>query len=426
LNRVSEPNIIRLGSLVFTIFVKFEDEVLTLNSKDYPMLGWWTTVRELKKIVRQRIEMTKGHSTGLHFIMANSNGTIFENLLYRIEEYGISNMSICNAYFKPWNDILDYTEIQLRLQDDRPEDIQALLESCEKCRSLRIILLESEFDVYTTMRTSFWAQILAGEFCSLMAPCVRIGMPVNETYCQTSALSISLWNDNIGAVKELLRLNSSPNGDYKIQTGKNWKLMSPLQLVVNGLSFKKFSENKCLKYLKLLIDCKADLSNDWALISAVRKGLLKIASYLISEGCNVEVVEVVQGFFMTPLIQAVKCEDINLVRLLHGVGGASPNVIAKGAYLSAFMLAVSQNSIQIVKYFLQNPNQQRMELQNILHLVCDFTNNVIHIIWTMVQSPVASFVIMDRRNRTVFDMANSKAMSDLLYQSLDYRSLPFK
>jgi len=398
-------NIIRLGSLIFTIFVTFEEEVLTLNSKDYPMLAEWMSVRELKKIVRQRIEMTKGRIAGQHFVLSNSNGTVLKNFRWGIESYAISNMSICSAYFKPYNDKFDYTQIKLRLQSDRAEDIQALLESCEKSSMRRSILLENKFTVYTDMWTSFWEQILAGGFCSLMAPCVRLGMPVNKKWKESSALSIALWNDNISVVKDLLALNSDPNGFSEIKRGKYSKLIRPLHLVVIGVSIDKFSENKCFKYLKLLIDSKANLSNCSALISAVKKGLVNIASYLVHEGCDVEIVE--DRTWISPLMLAVQREDINSVRLLHGVGGASPNIPHVSAQLTAFMLAVSQNSIEIVKYFLQNPNQKRKELRNILYQLCDFTNNVIHIIWTMVQTPQASLAIT-HNNRTVFEMANSK------------------
>jgi len=383
-SRAGKSNIISLGSIVFTIFVVFEGELLTLNSKNYPRLGESTTVRELKKIVRQRIEMTKGHIAGQHFIMASCDGTVFKNLLWRIEKYGITNMGVCTASFKPWNDILDYTEINLRLQDDRPEDIRDLLESCEKCSSVMSILLEENFWVYTGRETSFWDQILAGGFCSLIAPCVRLGMPVNRTYNRSS----------------------------------------PLELVVSGVSLGKFSENKCLKYIKLLIDSKADLSKGGALNSAVQEGLMKIASYLVYEGCNVDYIN---SLYMTPLILAVKREDINLVRLLHGVGGASPNAMPH-IYVkkSAFMHAVSQNNIQIVKYFLETPDQKRKELRNILCQLCNFTYNVIDIIWTMVETPLANLAITTRNNSTVFEMVNSKAMSDLLYQSLDYHRLSLK
>jgi len=423
-SRAGISNLISLGSIVFTIFVVFEGELLTLNSKNYPGLGESTTVRELKKIVRQRIEMTKGHIAGQHFVMASCDGTVFKNLRWRIEKYGITNMGVCTASFKPWNDILDHFEINLRLQDDRPEDIRDLLESCEKCSSVMSIFLYETFEVYTARETSFWDQIMAGGFSSLMALCVRLGMPVNRTYDhydQSSPLSIALLDGNFGAVKELLRLNSSPNCCYIDHSG--W-VMSSLELVVSGVSLRKFSENKCLKYIKLLIDSKADLSKGGALNSAVQEGLMKIASYLVYEGCNVDYIN---SLYMTPLILAVKREDINLVRLLHGVGGASPNAMPH-IYVkkSAFMHAVSQNNIQIVKYFLETPDQKRKELRNILCQLCNFTYNVIDIIWTMVETPLANLAITTRNNSTVFEMVNSKAMSDLLYQSLDYHRLSLK
>lgn len=404
--------------MVFTIFIWFEGKTITLDSVSYPKLCPYTTVWKMKEIVRQRVEMIVDSSkTGYSIHLTLSGGKLLEKDSFMICDYGLSNMGSCNAYFRPYNKIVDYNRVKNTLEVGITEDILDVIKSCKKNKNRRSILLTRKFQFYTKEWTSFWEHILEREFCSLMVPCVRLGMPVNQQHRQYSALSIALHHNKMNVVRDLLLLGANPVS--KSRFVKDWylTLMTPLEFVPVGVSLKMFSERKGLKYLQLLIDSNADLS-ERVLFTAVRKGQSKITRWLMRKGCNLEKRD---DYNKTPLMIAVWNEDINITRQLHYLGGASPNVKNPNMKnFTPFMQAVWLKNIAIVTNLLWDPRKKRKKLEDILRKYCSFTDTIIDLIWSMVPVPKVDFSLTDKQNRTVFDIVESPAMREFLYRSLEY------
>ena len=180
---------------------------------------------------------------------------------------------------------------------------------------------------------------------------------------------------------------------------------------------KIFSEGTGLTYLQLLIDSKADLSVGKALVASVGNGQPQITRYLIRKGCNLEAKDY---SFKTPLMIAVWREDISLARLLH-LAGASPNVRNPNMkQFSPFMQAVTQKNLTIMSNLVLDSANRRNELESILWEYCSFTDTIIDVIWSMIPVHKVDFSLTDEHNRSVFDIAETEAITERLYKLLDY------
>jgi len=395
--------------MTFTIFVQFQGKKLTLDSTSYPKFGCQTTVGIFRNMVRQHCEIIKS-DINVQKIHISFCGKILLRDCVKISDYGLSNMSTCFAY------VYIYNAVTSMLLNRKLEELIDMINSCKNNWYRKNILLTRKFQIDTIDWMSFWEQVLAKKLCSLMAPCVRLGMPVNEKYDSTSALCIALYNDQVKLVRELLLLDADPN--IKSRFLMDEKLKTPLQSVPIGVSRKRFSESRGLTYLKLLIDFKADRTVASPLFSSVRGGQLRIASYLIDEGCNVDARDSLNE---TPLMIAIFSGDINLTRVLHGVYGASPNIrIPNLGNCTPFMQAVSENRRPIVEYFLFNHREKRKALELALWELCRFNEIIFDLIWRMIQVPKVDLSLTDDDHRSVFDMANSDAVLELLHRSLNY------
>jgi len=402
--------------MVFTIFVKFRDETLTVDNKRFPNFGEQTTVLELKDMVRQRLLVDHDWIKNYSITLVKSTGKFLKSEMRTLSDYNLGNMCTCYFYCHLFNEQQEYGMITEQLQNGWPKDLLTLVKSCEYHEKRRKLLLSSEFNVDNRRIGSFWCQIMAREISSLLVPCVRLGMPVNVMYDGKSALGLALYLDEFSILKELLELGASPNLKFRFHEEK--ALITPLQSVPIGVHWRKFTETRGLEYLKLLLKHDASLSIGKALIASIDRGLHKTATLLVREGSNVEARD---SRNKTPLLIAVERGDLKMTRLLHTVGGASPNSRNRMMQnCTPFMLAVSQNNVRIVKHFIRNPKRIRKEVEDLLYKICSFTQTIIDLIWTMIVAPRVDFSLTDNKNRTVFDKAACNFMQTLLCKSLDY------
>jgi len=405
--------------MVFTIFVKYGGRTITVDATHFRTLGQETKVHEFRNMIIKRIKKNHGRIEMSRILLARSDGKFLARDQLKLRDYNIQNLSTCLLYVRPYNKAEDHRLIVEKLQNGKPEELLSLITSCYWNYNRKDLLLkETNFQVHTKEKTSFWKQILAKELCSIMIPCVGLGMPINENYDQKSALGIALFHDEFNIVQQLLIRGADPNTKFRFGMDRNMELVTALQSVPLGVSLNKFNESRGRQYLKLLLEHDADLSVGKALLVSIDHGQYQIATYLVYEGSNLEARDYYQK---TPLMIAVWRGDIYLTRLLHSVGGASPNTrnINMKNY-TPFILAVSLGRMHIVKHFIQDPKQKRRELENILHHVCSFTETIIELIWCMTRAPSVDFSLTDDTNRTVFDIAKSKALQSLLWKGLDY------
>jgi len=365
-------------------------------------------------MVRQCLLINHDWIKNYSITLAKSTGNFLKKDMRTLCDYNLGNMCTCYFYCHLFNEMHEYGMIAEQLENGRPEDLLTLVKSCEYNEKRRNILLSKLFNVNTRLNRSFWHQIMARDMSSILVPCVRCGMPVNKLYDGKSALGVALWGDEFSIYKELLELGANPNMKFRFLH----KLLTPLQSVPIGVQWRKFSETRGLEYLKLLLKHDANLSTGKALTASVDRGLYGIASFLVREGINVEARD---SSNKTPLLIAVERGDIEMTRLLHTLGGASPNSRNQTMQNSTpFMLAVSLNNIPIVKYFVRNQKRTRKEIEDLLYQICSFTQTIVDLIWSMIEAPRVDLSLTDNVNRTVFDMADSDFMHTLLCKSLDY------